>query len=173
MMMIGMMMLMLLFLARRISMQNNTRYQAGCFYCNHSEVQEERMIEIMPLHVATVYLNKDQTHFGRVIVALNWHMDELFELTTEERNEFCTDVAMVAKAIKKITNAQKINYAIYGDSVSHLHFHLVPKHESDNDWNDAFVNMPEIPKFLKDTDYQNIIENIVKELEEEYEEIGN
>lgn len=172
-MMVDMMKQMLLFLTRRISMQNNTRYQAGCFYCDHSEIQEERMIEIMPLHVTTVYLNKDQTHFGRVIVALNWHVDELFELTTTERHEFCTDVAMAAKAIKKVTHAQKINYAIYGDTVSHLHFHLVPKHESDNDWNEAFVNTPERPKFLKDTDYQNTIENIVKELAEEYEAIRN
>lgn len=148
---------------------SNSRYLDGCFYCEHNDTQKDRMIEVMPMHVSTFFLNKDQTHPGRSIVALNRHADELFELSEIERNEFIKDVSIAAETIKRLFNAEKINYGIYGDTVSHLHFHLVPKKTSDDDWDDAFVNNPENPKRLDD--YSELIEKITKELEKYYEKI--
>lgn len=148
---------------------SNSRYKDGCFYCEHNDTQKERMIEVMPLHVSTFFINKDQTHLGRSVVALNRHADELFELSDIERNEFMTDIAVAAKTIKKLFNAEKINYGVYGDTVSHLHFHLVPKKSSDTDWDDAFINNPKNPKIL--ADYNDLIEKITKELENYYEKI--
>lgn len=145
------------------------RVKQGCFYCEHNEVQKERMIPIMPLKVSTLFLNRDQTHAGRCIVALNWHVDELFELSEDERNLFMSDVAKVARCLKKTFNAGKINYGIYGDTVSHLHFHLVPKVATDADWDDAFVNNPAQVKEL--SDYQPVIDKISTAMEALYEEI--
>ncbi|QAA23949.1 HIT family protein [Sporolactobacillus terrae] len=139
---------------------NPDRYNRCCFYCTHNETLHERMIEIKPLHVSTFYLNRDQTHRGRSIVALNWHVDELFQLSNVERNEFADDVAHAAQTLAKVFSPDKINYAIYGDSVSHLHVHLVPKYKTDFDWDDAFVNNPSEPKKLTEYDYQNLIQGI-------------
>lgn len=145
-------------------------FKQGCFYCEHSDVQKERMIEITKLSKSTVFLNRDQTHFGRVIVALNWHADELFDLSDSERQIFINEVSSVAKIISEITNCNKMNYAIYGDTVSHLHFHLVPKKITDVDWNDPFINTPKnIEKISladgnKNNEYEALIEKIRKEL---------
>lgn len=139
---------------------NVDRYNQNCFYCTHNEILHDRMIEIQPLHVSTFYLNRDQTHRGRAIVALNWHTEELFQLTDDERNEFAKDVAHAAQTLMEVFHPDKINYAIYGDTVSHLHFHLVPKYKTDADWDDSFVNNPSEPVKLTDDDYQKLIQDI-------------
>lgn len=139
---------------------NTGRYNSNCFYCTQNETLHERMIEIEPLNVSTFYLNRDQTHRGRAIVALNWHVDELFQLNNVERNAFAEDVARAAQALMKAFHPDKINYAIYGDTVSHLHFHLVPKYKTDPDWDNAFVNNPTDPKQLKEDDYQRLMQEL-------------
>ncbi|WP_165002795.1 MULTISPECIES: HIT family protein [unclassified Enterococcus] len=152
-------------------MQN---YKDGCFYCEHNQTQQERMIEIMKLPVSTVYLNRDQTHFGRTIVALNWHVDELFELDHSDLQEFIQEVAEVAEEIKSITHCQKINYAIYGDTVSHLHFHLVPKTSKDSDWNEAFVNSPQNIRLIEnEEEYRQFIQQMKERLERKHETIDD
>lgn len=143
---------------------NSDRYNPKCFYCTHNEILHERMIEIVPLHVSTFYLNKDQTHRGRAIVALNWHIDELFQFNDVERNEFAEDVARAAQALQKVFHPDKMNYGIYGDTVSHLHVHLVPKYRTDTDWDNAFVNNPSDPKKLTADDYQKLIHDIKENL---------
>lgn len=140
-------------------------FKKGCFYCEHNQVQKERMIEITKLSVSTVYLNRDQTHFGRTIVALNWHVDELFELHGSDLQEFIQEVSDVAEIIQSLTHCDKINYAIYGDTVSHLHFHLVPKQTADNDWNEAFVNTPQNVQLIEDEkEYSLLIQQIRERL---------
>lgn len=150
-----------------------SRFKPGCFYCEHNSTQHERMLPIVTLDTATVFFNRDQTHPGRLIVALNWHVDELFELNQQQRSQFADEVSLVAKVIKKHFHASKINYGIYGDTVSHLHFHLVPKMPGDDDWDDAFVNNPEQPLYLDDKKNEALIEELRVELEEAYETIKN
>ena len=139
--------------------------QLGCFYCEHNLVQKNRMMEIIPLSVSTVYLNKDQTYEGRVIVALNWHVDEIFELDESQRNMFFSDVSLVAKILKKYFNADKINYGIYGDEVSHLHVHIVPKKKNAFGFGEAFINNPQKIKNITEHDQNRLIKDLKKELE--------
>lgn len=143
-------------------MNEVNRYQKNCMYCEKGEKVDQNYIEIEPLHVSTLYLNRDQTHKGRCALVLNWHVDEPFQLSEVERNEFFADMARAAKAIYKAFNPGKINYGTYGDVVSHYHVHIVPKYKQDSDWNDAFVNNPSNPVNLTDKQYEEIISNINK-----------
>jgi diadenosine tetraphosphate (Ap4A) HIT family hydrolase len=147
------------------------RYKDGCFYCEHNQTQVKRMKLIMPLDVSTFYLNRDQTHPGRSIVALNWHVDELFDLTSEFRAAFINDVARAAEILKAYTGAEKINYGIYGDTVSHLHFHLVPKKTSDTDWDDAFINNPVNINVKSNIELEPTIQKLRILMEKNYEKI--
>ncbi|WP_056993394.1 HIT family protein [Lacticaseibacillus saniviri] len=150
-----------------------SRYRDGCFYCEHNQTQVERMVPIIPLDVSTFYLNRDQTHPGRAIVALDWHVDELFELTAPMRQAFIDDVAQAAAILKEYTGASKINYGIYGDTVSHLHFHLVPKLPSDADWDDAFVNNPSDVTPKSDAELAPMINDLRKLVDQNYETLRN
>ena len=119
---------------------------------------------IADLSTSTFYLNKDQTHIGRSILAFNDHKRELFELSSIERERFMEDVANAAKALQHTFHSSKLNYAIYGDLVSHLHFHIVPKYENGEEWGGAFVNAPQKKKRLSEAEYEQRIQAIQNQL---------
>ena len=81
-----------------------------CLYCQNNETLHNLMIEIAPLSVSRVFLFKEQTYRGRCLVAYKDHVNDLFELSDEERNAFMADVARVTRAMDKAFHPEKINY---------------------------------------------------------------
>ncbi|RFB17434.1 HIT family protein [Bacillus sp. HNG] len=131
-----------------------------CFYCEKDKRLSDLMVEICELRTSTFYLNKDQTHVGRSIVTFKQHRKEIFELSTEELHHFIEDVSSAAKSLQKAFNPDKINYGIYGDIVSHLHVHIVPKYKNGTDWGEAFENNPLSKKMEAPNKYESLIEQI-------------
>ena len=111
-----------------------------CFYCKKDERQNALMAPLAELTWSDVYLFRDQKHRGRCIVALKEHRDEIWQLSDEQRNGFFAEVAAVAQAVSAYADADKINYAIYGDMVSHFHVHVVPKREGELQWGGPFTD---------------------------------
>lgn len=111
-----------------------------CFYCKKDERQNALMAPLAELTWSDVYLFRDQKHRGRCIVALKEHRDEIWQLSDEQRNGFFAEVAAVAQAVSAYADADKINYAIYGDKVSHFHVHVVPKREGELQWGGPFTD---------------------------------
>lgn len=79
-----------------------------CLYCQNNETLHNLMIEIAPLSVSRVFLFKEQTYRGRCLVAYKDHVNDLFELSDEERNAFMADVARVTRAMDKAFHPEKI-----------------------------------------------------------------
>ena len=134
-----------------------------CMYCNHDERLDKLMIEIGQLSVSTLYLFREQTYRGRVLVALNGHAREIFELPEDTRNSLVADVAKAANAVQQAFNPGKINYGAYGDTMPHVHFHIVPKYEGGEQWGTTFVMNP-AQTYLSDEEYTGLIGEIKKHL---------
>ena len=130
-----------------------------CLYCLRNELQQSLMIEICDLSNSTLFLFKEQSHPGRCIVAYKEHVNELFELSDEDRNGFMADVCQAAAAIQKAFSPAKINYGAYSDKLPHLHFHLVPKYENGLGYGATFEMNPQAV-YLTDAEYANTIEKI-------------
>lgn len=113
-----------------------------CLYCTNNQTLHDLMIEIAPLSVSRVFLFKEQTYRGRCLVAYKDHVNDLFELTPEERNAFMDDVTRVTRAMDKVFHPEKINYGAYSDKLSHLHFHLAPKYVDGPDYGGTFRMNP-------------------------------
>jgi diadenosine tetraphosphate (Ap4A) HIT family hydrolase len=139
---------------------NKIMENKNCFYCEKGIELENLMIEAAKLKVSTLYVNKDQTHKGRCIVAFNRHVRELFQLDEKELHLFIEDVSKVAKLLDDLFHPSKLNYGIYGDLVSHLHMHLVPKYEESSEWGEAFINSPNPKRFLSIMEYEEIVRPI-------------
>ena len=92
----------------------------NCFYCTKNHELSDLMIKICDFENSTLYLFKDQRYAGRCVLAFHDHREELFELSEEEQKVFFKSLSKVASVLKKIFHADKINYAIYGDLVSHF-----------------------------------------------------
>lgn len=71
---------------------------------------------ICKMDTGFLYVFKEQSHPGRLILAHDKHISEMIELTDEERNAFFADVAKAARAIHKVYHPKKVNYGAYGDT---------------------------------------------------------
>ena len=130
-----------------------------CLYCMRNELQQQLMIEICDLSCSTLFLFKEQSHPGRCIVAYKDHVNELFELSVEDRNRFTDDVCRAAAAIQKAFGAAKINYGAYSDKLAHLHMHLVPKYKDEFEYGGIFEMNPQ-KTYLSEAENQDIIAKI-------------
>ncbi len=134
-----------------------------CLYCQNNETQKKLMIEIAKLTVSRMFIFKEQTYKGRCLVAYDRHVDDLNQLSEIERNAFMADVARATLAMQKVFKPAKINYGAYSDTLSHLHFHLVPKYEGGPDFGGVFrMNPQEV--YLSDLEYADMAEKLRREL---------
>jgi diadenosine tetraphosphate (Ap4A) HIT family hydrolase len=131
----------------------------NCAYCMEGELVAKFGIKICELESSLVFLFKEQSHPGRIIVAHKNHVSELVDLSDEERNVYFADIAKVAKAMHTVFQPEKINYGAYGDTGRHLHFHLVPKYKDEFEWGGVFAMNPE-KTFLTNEEYNILIQKI-------------
>jgi diadenosine tetraphosphate (Ap4A) HIT family hydrolase len=78
---------------------------------------------------------------------LNRHATELFELPPQERATLMDDVARVADALAGEFEAVKVNYALLGNQLPHIHWHVIPRRADDpapreTVWSIAHVPVP-------------------------------
>ena len=132
----------------KIKIKNVSIYKSWYYSFGKSRQKIER---------SKVYLFKEQSHPGRVIVAHKKHVSEITEFTAQERAAYMEDINRVACAMHEIFNPDKVNYGAYGDTGHHLHFHLVPKYKDGYEWGGVFAMNPG-EKTLSDEEYQDIVE---------------
>jgi len=135
----------------------------NCAYCMNNELVDAFGIKICDLGASQLYLFKEQSHKGRVIVAAKKHVSEMTELCAEERAAFFEDVNHVAEVIHAVFSPDKVNYGAYGDTGHHLHFHLVPKYKDGFEWNTTFQMNPK-QTLLSDEEYAAMIAAIREKL---------
>lgn len=136
---------------------------SSCFYCIGGPAQDELMIKITDLSFSVLYLFREQTYRGRIIVACKRHVRELFELSEDELIKFSSDIARAAEAATKVFNCTKINYGAYGDTSPHLHFHLTPKYPGGPDFGSVFQMNPR-SVYLTDLEYLRMVAAIKESL---------
>lgn len=131
----------------------------NCAYCMKGDLVAKFGYFCCEMESSNVYIFKEQSHPGRVIVAHKKHVSEIIELTDEERNQFFKDINTVSNAIHKVFNPDKVNYGAYGDTGHHLHFHLVPKYKDDFEWNGVFLMNPGF-KIASDAECEEIAKKL-------------
>ncbi len=131
----------------------------NCPYCMKGELLEKFGYPICEMKSGYLYLFKEQSKKGRVILAHRRHVSELIELSDEERNEYFADIAAVSRALHSLYHPDKVNYGAYGDTGHHLHFHLVPKYNGGDEWGGVFQMNPE-KVFLTEEEYEQMASDI-------------
>ena len=82
-------------------MKDNT-----CAYCMQGELVAKFGYPICQMDSGYLYLFKEQSKRGRVILAYKDHVSEMVDISDEERNAFFADVNKVAKALQGIQAQQ-------------------------------------------------------------------
>ena len=78
-----------------------------------------------------VVLADEQVYRGYCILFLRDHAEHLSDLSLERQGRIWDDVARVATAVRKVVEPVRLNYASLGNFVTHVHWHVIPRHADD------------------------------------------
>jgi diadenosine tetraphosphate (Ap4A) HIT family hydrolase len=88
-------------------------------------------LPVATLSVSTVGLYDDGLFPGRCIVMLDEHYAHLDELPAELAAAFTADQQAVGRAMRSVLGCERVNYAVLGNTLPHVHAHLVPRYAGD------------------------------------------
>jgi len=130
----------------------------GCQWCQDVFSPETAdSFLVTELAASVVRMPKNQANRGWLIVVTKTHACEIFALPKDQRHHFIDDISKVAKAAQKIWEPVKINYAIYGNIVPHLHCHIQPRYRSEVP---APVDMNKVAEHMRRDDYTDKISRL-------------
>jgi len=86
---------------------------------------------VKELETGYVVLGDNQHFKGYTLFLCKDHKVELFHLNNETKMKFMEEMSVVAEAVSKAFDAEKMNYEVLGNGDAHLHWHLFPRNNGD------------------------------------------
>ena len=86
---------------------------------------------VKELDTGFVVLGDNQHFEGYTIFLCKEHKTELFQLPRSYKLRFLEEMSIVAEAVSKAFEAEKMNYELLGNGNTHLHWHLFPRKTGD------------------------------------------
>ncbi len=123
-----------------------------CRFCRGERPAPDHKVANLGITVA--YLHDDQFFPGWMVLVLERHATELFELTPDEHVRMMDDVTQVAAALHAIYKPRKINYEVLGNQTPHIHWHIIPRLTNDPAPREAVWTVRHEPKRLPANDLQ-------------------
>jgi diadenosine tetraphosphate (Ap4A) HIT family hydrolase len=117
----------------------------------------EAIRKIHELPTAIVVLLNDQYYPGYTLVIAKTHATELYHLPEHESTQYYQDMLRVAQAIATVFQPRKMNYELLGNTVAHLHWHLVPRYGWDPNPQRPIWEHTHAPKVLSPQEYAETI----------------
>jgi len=130
----------------------------ACIMCRRW--QDEPDLRIIELEHSFVQLNRDQFFPGYSFVIAREHYTELFHLDQQTRQALIEEVNQVAGALYQVYTPTKMNYELLGNMVPHMHWHLVPRFDTDPLWPRPIWSELHRDKVLTPEQYRTEIEKI-------------
>ena len=121
----------------------------GCPMCEQGRPDEtEHGARFMAGEVADAYLQKADIQRGySVVIWRGRHIAEPTELSEEEATAYWLEVLRAGRAIEAVLGPVKLNYDLLGNSLPHLHTHVIPRYADDPKpgWPFPFPDEPHAP----------------------------
>jgi len=90
---------------------------------------------VAALKVSTLYLAKNQTYRGHCLLILDLrHATRPDQLSPAEWASYCADLQKAETAIVRAVQPNHINIASLGNVMPHLHWHIIPRYQTDPRW---------------------------------------
>jgi diadenosine tetraphosphate (Ap4A) HIT family hydrolase len=107
----------------------------GCPLCAPRPVNNELVYFVCQLAVSSLYLARNQTYRGTCAIVYDpAHVTRPSELDRAAWQRFCADGWRVEQAVSQAFAPDHVNLECLGNTVPHLHMHIVPRYRSDPRW---------------------------------------
>jgi diadenosine tetraphosphate (Ap4A) HIT family hydrolase len=91
-------------------------------------------INVGDLPLSRVFVIKDANYPWLLLVPRRDSVSEIIDLDEVERAQLMTEIALVGRALKDVTQCDKLNVAALGNVVPQLHIHLIARRNGDAAW---------------------------------------
>lgn len=106
-----------------------------CLICERIEniIKGENPYFVKELDTGYIVIGDNQHFYGYTLFLYKHHgsKTELFHLAGTEKAKFLEEMTIVAEAVSKAFDAEKMNYELLGMGDAHLHWHLFPRKSGD------------------------------------------
>lgn len=107
-----------------------------CVFCTIAK-NENNQFWVLDLDYGSIFLNFNQSFYGRLLYIPFNHYSTLQEIPTEQYVDYCLELQYVTGAIQNGLKADLINIAMFANKVRHIHWHLIPRYKEDERWGEA------------------------------------
>lgn len=117
----------------------------NCEMCNSPRLDEDQYgIRIYASALTDAVLQRANIQRGYTLVIWRGrHINEPYDLTNDEAVAYWQDTLKVARALAAYYKPLKLNYETLGNSVPHLHTHLLPRYQQDPSPGRPFPLLPQ------------------------------
>src|SRR5215203_291074 len=105
-----------------------------CPFCEPIAESNAHNFRVGKLEISTMCLSRNQAYPGTSLVIFDQHAERLSEVDTRRAAVFFRDLTIAARAVEAVFKPDHMNYVLLGNSVRHLHWHIIPRYESDPRW---------------------------------------
>jgi diadenosine tetraphosphate (Ap4A) HIT family hydrolase len=106
---------------------------ANCGVCDRVRRIEEATNPyfVAELESGYVVMGDHQLFRGYALLLCKEHKTGLHQLGAESKRAFLEEMSILAEAVFKAFRPRKLNYELLGNSIEHMHWHIIPRHEDD------------------------------------------
>lgn len=107
--------------------------QSDCLICNRIRRirQGKNPYFVAELKTGYVVMGDYQFFRGYTLFLCKEHKSELYELSPAFRQQFLWEMSQVAEAVYRAFKPRKLNYELLGNTDTHIHWHIFPRHTND------------------------------------------
>jgi diadenosine tetraphosphate (Ap4A) HIT family hydrolase len=91
-------------------------------------------IELGDLALSRVLIIKDANYPWLLLVPRRQGIVEIIDLDEVEQAQLMVEIARVGRALKAVTQCDKLNIAALGNAVPQLHVHVIARRKTDKAW---------------------------------------
>ena len=91
-------------------------------------------VPVGDLALARVLLATDANYPWLILVPRRAGVTELIDLSEDEQTQLTGEIVAASRALKTITECEKLNVAALGNVVAQLHVHVIGRRHSDKAW---------------------------------------
>src|SRR5262245_23074208 len=107
----------------------------GCPLCTPRPERNELVYFICKLSVSSLYLARNQAYRGTCALVYDpGHVTRPSELERRAWLQFCDDAWHAELAVTQAFAPQHVTLECLGNTVPHLHLHIIPRYRSDPRW---------------------------------------